>query len=78
MRTTLNVSDTLIRRAKLQAAAEQTSLTALVEDGLRLRLRQRESKPARQVSLPIYKAGGGLREGIDARSNASLHAAADE
>ncbi|CAN5747287.1 hypothetical protein BH24ACT14_BH24ACT14_18090 [soil metagenome] len=35
MKTTLNLDDELLRRAKLRAAAKGTTLTALVEEGLR-------------------------------------------
>lgn len=38
MRTTLNIDDDLLRRAKIQASSERTTLTKLIEQGLRLRL----------------------------------------
>ncbi|MDQ3710158.1 MAG: type II toxin-antitoxin system VapB family antitoxin [Actinomycetota bacterium] len=38
MKTTLNLDDELLRRAKRRAAARGTTLTALVEEGLRAAL----------------------------------------
>ena len=41
MKTTLDLDDELLVRAKALAAREGRSLTGLIEDGLRLRLRSR-------------------------------------
>jgi hypothetical protein len=81
MRTTLDIDDGLLVRAKSLAAKEHTSLTRLIEEGLSLRLR------ASQVSLqgrarpilPVYAGRGGLRPTIrDALSQRALFDAADE
>lgn len=79
MRTTLDINDDLLRRAKAQAARERTTLTKLIEEGLRLRLRgTRRQAAARPSPLPIFRGGTGLAPGIDPRSNRALLEAADE
>jgi hypothetical protein len=66
MRTTVRLPEDLLRRAKRKAAAEGRTLTALIEDGLRAVVDERE-RPAkrRRVALPVSKATGGLRPGVD-------------
>jgi hypothetical protein len=79
MKTTLDIDDELLVKAKALAARERSSVTALIEEGLRLRLRRRPS-PSRaepQPSLVVYRGQGGLAPGIDALSNRSLLDAAD-
>ena len=78
MKTTLDIQDDLLAKAKALAAHERSSLTALIEDGLRLRLR----KPGRVANagspkLPVHRGKGGLMPGIDATSNRSMLEAAD-
>ena len=79
MKTTLNIDDELLVRAKAASAREQKSLTAFIEEGLRLRLRGRGSNkrmPSRPVA--IYRGKGGLVAGVDPLSNRSLLDAADD
>lgn len=66
MRTTIRLSDDLLRRAKRKALAERRTLTSVLEEGLRLVLAE-EQKPTRKKRvLPrVCKAGGGLMPGID-------------
>ena len=79
MKTTLDIDDELLVRAKAMAARGRTSLTALIEEGLRLRLRRRGAPGAgRVVALAVFRGKGGLANGIDPLSNASLLAAADD
>ena len=77
MRTTVDLPDELLRQARARAAEEGTTLTALLAEGLRLRLGGGPSrrKPRR---LPVSKVGGGLQPWIDPASNASLLDAADD
>jgi hypothetical protein len=77
MRTTVDLPDELLRQAREQAAKDGTTLTALLADGLRLRLGS-GTAPRRRRRLPISRAGGGLQPWVDPASNASLLDAADD
>ena len=79
MKTTLNIHDDLLAKAKALAAKEQTTLTKMVEEGLALRLRRRRVPTLEALKeLPVSSRRGGLREGIDGTRNQSLLGAADE
>lgn len=78
MRTTVDLPDDLLRRARIAAAREGTTLTQLLADGLGLRLSSGRDKPRRARELPVSEAGGGLQSWVDATSNASLLDAADD
>ena len=61
MKTTLNINDTVMRRLREEAARRQTTMSALVEAGLRLVLADSGSEDADQrevVPLPSWKSGG--------------------
>lgn len=77
VKTTLDIDDELVARAKARAAREGTTLTSLVEDGLRLRLQRRSGARRPPPELPVYAGRGGLARGIDPSSNRSLNDAAD-
>lgn len=73
MRIVLTINDELLIRAKAVSRKEGKSLTVLIEEGLRLRLRKRfPAKVAPEFRLPIYQGKGGLREGVDSRSHRLL------
>ena len=78
MRTTLNLNDDLVTAAKEVAARERTTLTRLIEEGLRLRLRPPEPPATAPPRLPVFRGGTGLAPGIDPLSNRALLDAADE
>ena len=80
MKTTLDIDDDLLIKAKAVSARERKSLTALIEEGLRLRLRSRRTaSTGRSVPLPIYRGKSGLAKGVDPTSNRSmLDAAGDD
>jgi len=79
MKTTLDIDDELLSKAKAASARERKSLTALIEEGLRLRLRRPGSnRPASAGSLAIYRGKDGLVAGVDPLSNRSLLDAADD
>lgn len=81
MRTTLDLDDTLLVRAKALAARERLTLTRVIEEGLRLRLRPttRHAMPDAPVPpIPIYHGRSGVAAGIDPLRNRSLFDAADE
>jgi len=68
MKTTLDIDDELLVKAKAVSARERTSLTALIEEGLCLRLR-RPTATKRGKRLVIHRGTGGLATGIDPLSN---------
>ena len=79
MKTTLDIDDALLVRAKAASAKERKSLTALIEEGLRLRLRaQRANTLGRLAKLPIFHGKGGMRPGIDPLSNRAILDAMDD
>lgn len=78
MRTTVDLPDELLRQARQRAAREGTTLTALLADGLRVRLSDAPAGRRRRRALPVSKVGGGLRPRIDPASTAALLDAADD
>ena len=78
VKTTLDINDDLLARAKAASAKERKSLTALIEEGLRLRLRARKTDKARRIEPAIFDGTGGMRPGIDPLSNRSILDAVDE
>jgi predicted transcriptional regulator len=72
MRTTIRLSDDLLRRARKKAAEEGRTLTSLIEEGLKGFLI--DSKPARRtrVKLPVSKASGGTLPGVDLNRSSDL------
>lgn len=72
-RTTVRLPDELVRRAKLKAATDGISLTALIEEALRRILDERRSRQeAARTPLPVSTATGGLMPGICLDSMAEL------
>jgi hypothetical protein len=78
VKTTLDINDRLLAEAKALAARQHTTLTRLVEEGLRLRLQAQLAAPPARIPLPVHRGEGGLVAGIDPRSNKSLLQAADD
>lgn len=73
MKTTLDLNDQLLAKAKALAAQQRTSLTRLIEEGLQLRLRAKPAASKRAPTrLPVFQGRGGLVTGLDARSNKAL------
>ena len=60
MKTTLDISDPLLRQAQRLAARERTTLRALVERGLRQVVSDSRRKPAFRLREASFK-GRGLR-----------------
>ena len=58
-RTTIRLPEDLVRRAKRKAAAEGRSLTALIEEGLRRVLNERDLGPQRRPDAAAGKHGDG-------------------
>ena len=81
MKTTLDIDDALLVRAKAFSARERKSLTSLIEEGLQLRLRLRRGVArtrSKVGALAIYRGKGGLAKGINPLSNHSMFDAADD
>lgn len=80
MKTTLDLDAALLAQAKSRGARERVSVTRLIEEGLRMRLRgpQRPARRGARRRLPVYRGRSGLAPGIDPRSNRSLLDAADD
>lgn len=78
MRTTVDLPDELLRQARKQAAEEGTTLTALLADGLRLRVSGAVPSRGRRRRLPVSSVDGGLQPWVDPASNASLLDAGDD
>ena len=72
MRTTVRLSDDLLRKAKKKAAGEGRTLTSLVEEGLKIVLAESKSRKRGQVRLPISKASGGTLPGVDLNRSSEL------
>jgi hypothetical protein len=65
-RTTVRLPQDLLDRAKRKAATEGRTLTALIEDGLRLIVAEpRKRTKHKRVLPPVSKATGGLVPGVD-------------
>ena len=65
-RTTVRLPVELLKRAKRKAAEEGRTLTALIEEGLRQVVAEKQKLPKRtRGPLPVSKATGGLMPGID-------------
>lgn len=60
MKTTVELPDDLLERAKLMAKREHSTLKALIEEGLHLalRLRSRSRKPATPFAVQPFKGNG--------------------
>ena len=72
-RTTVRLPEDLLKRAKRKAASEGSSLTALIEDGLRRVLNDRERTVKAKRKLPrVSSATGGLMPGINISDSAAL------
>lgn len=72
MRTTIRLDDQLLRDAKQLAARTGRTLTAVIEEALRLSLSQSRLPRRSRVELPSFKGGNGLQPGVDLDDSAAL------
>jgi hypothetical protein len=72
MRTTVRLSDELLRKAKKKAADEGRTLTSLLEEGLRTVLVSAKPQRRKRIDLPVSKCTGGTLPGIDLNRSADL------
>lgn len=63
MKTTVDISDPLLEKARRQAAREGTTVRALIERGLRQVLEVHASRPGFKLRDASYK-GRGLQPGV--------------
>ena len=79
MKTIVTIDDAILRDAQAFAAKEGMSLTRLVEEGLRMRLKvcARRERTKQDMRVPVSSCTGGLLPGVDPCSNASMLDAAD-
>jgi hypothetical protein len=78
MRTTVRLRDDLLKRAKKRAAEEHRTLTSLVEEGVTLVLGRPLKKRRTRVELPVSRASGGVRPGVDLNRSSDLEALMEE
>ena len=63
MKTTIEISDALLAQARALASEEETTLRALVEEGLREMLKCKNAKPSFRLRKASFK-GQGLQLGF--------------
>ena len=78
MRTTVRLDDQLLKAAKRFAHDTGKSLTAVIEDVLRLLLSPRAAKAARKRIKLTMVSGQGVRPGVDLDDSAALLAFMEE
>jgi hypothetical protein len=79
MRTTVRLDDALLEQAKREAADRHQSLTALIEQGLRLILAQSRSPQPHRKRVVLPRSGsGGVLAGVELYDNAALLDAMEE
>ena len=78
MKTTLNIHDALLSEAKALAARQQLTLTRLIEEGLRMRLRAAQGSPAvERRPMPVFDGNSGLAAGLSGLSTREMMDASD-
>ena len=72
MRTTIRLPELLLQKAKKRAAEEGRTVTSLIEEGLKYVLAEPKASKRKRVRLPISRAKGGTRPGVDLNRSADL------
>ena len=72
MRTTVRLSDDLLRRAKRKAAEDGRTLTSMIEEGLKVVLAERKEARRVRVEIPVSSVSGRLMPGVDLTNSAEL------
>lgn len=76
MKTTLNIDETVMKRLKAEAARRGTTMSELVEAGLRRVLEESEDKSSRR-KLPKLPSWSGGAELVDVADREQLYSAMD-
>ena len=58
MKTTVDIADDLLKRSQQLAKREGSTLRAVLEEGLRLVLKDRRSRASRPFCVPTFGKGG--------------------
>lgn len=70
---TISLDESIIRKARIRAIHEGTSVSAKVREFLAQYARVDASTAAQaKISLPVFTGGSGLQNGIDPSSNRSM------
>jgi hypothetical protein len=72
MRTTILLPDELYQRVRMTAAAEQRTITSVIEEALRAALRERERREPRKPYRIDPIVGGELQPGVDLDNTSAL------
>ena len=75
---TISLDDAIVRKARIRAIEEGTSVSAKVREFLAHYAKVDSTSPAALPELPVFQGTGGLQPGIDPSSNKSMVQAADD
>jgi len=75
---TISLDDAIVRKARIRAIEEGTSVSAKVREFLAQYAKVDDSRDLALPELPVFKGGTGLKHGIDPSSNKSMLQAADD
>ena len=76
MRTTVTISDDVLRRARQRAASKGVTVSAVIEQALLESLAEQGRAPS--PSIVVFRDGDGAVDGVDLTSNAALQELLDD
>lgn len=75
---TISLDESIVRKARIRAIEEGTSVSAKVREFLAQYAKVDTSSKSALPELPVFQGASGLQQGIDPGSNKSMRQAADE
>lgn len=78
MRTTLNLDDNLVRRAKERAASRDRTLTSVIEEALERLLAEETRIRQKPYRVPVGPRPSGVRPGVDLNDPRAIREILDE
>jgi hypothetical protein len=75
---TISLDDAIVRKARIRAIEEGTSVSAKVREFLAQYAKVDSTSESALPELPVFKGSTGLQQGIDPSSNKSMLQAADD
>jgi hypothetical protein len=75
---TISLDEAIVRKARIRAIEEGTSVSAKVREFLAQYAKVDSASNLAPPDLPVFKGASGLQQGIDPSSNKSMRQAADE